>query len=153
MAAITRFGSNGYWKDRKGYKMNGMSLTGVPTFEAVKTFLDAMKAFTNLALLRYSHTATTTERKAGESTSTGHFDLAGYVARLVFYNYAAEDAGDSPSMTFTIPAPKDAIIEETKDGIWVVKEDSGILVAGHIATALGLSAGDIEYIRGEVPEN
>jgi len=123
------------------------------TFDAAKTFLTAMKAYTNLALLRVIQSAQTVERVAGETPGTGHFDLGNYVAKLAFYNFAAEDAGDSPGMTLAIPGPKDSIIEETKDGIWVVKEDTGVAIANQIATALGLAQGEIEFVSGEVPEN
>ena len=110
-----------------------------------------MVEYSNLALLRYVFTTSTTERKTGATPTEGHFDLAGYVARLRFYNYSAEDAGDSPGTSLVIPAPKDAIIEETNTGIWIVKEDVGAAIAQKLSTALG--GNEIEFISGEVPEN
>jgi hypothetical protein len=147
---ITRYSGRGYWKDRMGFKTNGVSVT-TNDIGKLKTFLDAMTGYTNLALLRYMLTATTTDRKAGETPGTGHFDLAGYIARLSFYNYSAEDLGDSPGVTLTIPGPKDDILEETKTGIWVVKEAIGEAIAGHLSSAL--DGAEIEFVSGEVPEN
>jgi len=151
--AITRYTANGYWKDRMGFKRSAISLSGVASFDAAKTFLTAMKAYSNLALLRVVQSAQTVERVAGETPGTGHFDLGNYVAKLAFYNFAAEDAGDSPGTTLTIAGPKDDLIEETKDGIWIVKDESGVAIANLMATALGLSQGEIEFVSGEVPEN
>ena len=154
--AVVKTGGHGYWADRMGCKVNGVNISGQEemTFEQLKMFLDAMAAYTNARLLRYQMTRTTTERAAAAGTaSTGHFDLAGYVAKMSFYNYAAEDAGDSPNVSLQLLMPKDAILEETKTGIWVVKEATGHAIAGHLATALGLGSTDIEYTSGEVPEN
>lgn len=148
-----RYNCNGYWKDRQGYKRNGIALSGCGSFALAKTFLTAMKAYTNLALMRVVHNTSEMERVSGETPATGHFDLGNYVARLRFYNYAAEDAGDSPNTTLVIPAPKDMLIEETKDGIWIVNEALGVTIAGHVATALGIGADMLEFIGGEVPEN
>lgn len=153
MAAITKYSCSGYWRDRMGFKRNAISLNGVGSFEKAKVFLNAMKAYSNLALMRVTQSAVTIERVAGETPGTGHFDLGAYVARMSFYNYAAEDAGDSPNTTLVLAGPKDDFIVESKDGIWLVDEAKGIEIANHIATALELSAGDIEFIRGEVPEN
>lgn len=147
------YSCNGYWRDRLGFKRNGIALNGVQTHAAAQTFMDGMKAYTNLALLRVSQTINQIERVSGETPQTGHFDLANYVARLVFYNYAAEDAGDSPNTTLVIPAPRDTAITETKEGIWIVPESVGTAIAALMTTALGLGAGSIEFIRGEVPEN
>lgn len=148
--AITKYSGHGYWKDRMGFKANGMSVT-CDTFEKLKTFLDAMAGYSNMALLRYVLSATTTERKIGAEAGTGHFDLAGYIARLSFYNYSAEDVGDSPGTSLSILSPKDDILEETKTGIWVVKEATGVEIANHLSTAL--NGAEIEFINGEVPEN
>ena len=151
--AVTKYTAQGYWKDRKGYKRNGLSVTGTADFATAQVFFTAMKAYTNLALLRVMHTTATMERVSGETPATGHFDLGNYVARLLFYNYAAEDQGDSPGTSLVIPAPKDTMIEETNEGIWIVKEDVGVAIAAHLATAMGLSATDLEFISGGVPEN
>lgn len=151
--SVKRFSCNGYWKDRQGYKRNGIALSGCQSFATAQAFLMAMKAYTNLALMRVVHNTAEMERVAGETPSTGHFDLGNYVARLRFYNYEAEDAGDSPNTTLVIPAPKDTLIEETKDGIWIVNETMGVTIAGLLATALGVSADNMEFIGGEVPEN
>lgn len=151
--AISKHSCNGYWRDRMGYKRNGITLSGVADFALAQAFLTAMKAYSNLALMRVVQSTTTQERVSGETPTEGHFDLGGYIARLSFYNYAAEDAGDSPSTTLVIPAPKDSIITENKEGIWLVNEDVGQAIAGHMATALGLGSNDIEFISGEVPEN
>jgi hypothetical protein len=150
VAEITRYSGRGYWKDRMGYKTNAIGIS-CDDFGKLKTFLDKMQEYTNLALLRYMLTATTTERKIGASTDTGHFDLAGYVARLSFYNYSAEDLGDSPGVSLQLPSPKDDILEETKTGIWVVKEDIGEAIATAMSAAL--NGDEIEYVGGEVPEN
>lgn len=151
--AVTKYSANGYWRDRKGFKRSAVSLAGITSFESAKTFLTAMKAYSNMALMRVIHNAQTLERVAGETPGTGHFDLGAYVARLAFYNYKAEDQGDSPGVSLSIAAPKDDLIEETKDGIWVVKEDQGAAIANLMATALGLAQGEIEFVSGEVPEN
>ena len=150
MAQLTSYSGRGVFKDRKGFRVNGMSLT-TTSFEALKVFLDAMAQYSNLGLQRYLHTTTVQERKVGAEPGTGHFDLAGYSARLRFFNYSAEDAGDSPATALTIPGPKDDILEETKTGIWVVKEEIGIAIANLLKTALGSS--EIEFLGGEVPEN
>ena len=148
--AITKYSGRGYWKDRKGYKANAVSVN-VDDFAKLKTFMDVIAGYSNMALLRYMLTATTTERKTGDVTTTGHFDLAGYVARLSFYNYSAEDLGDAPGTSLVSPAPKDTILEETNTGIWIVKEDVGAAIASALSTAM--NGAEIEFVGGEVPEN
>ena len=148
--AITRYSGRGNWKDRMGYRTNGVGVT-TNDFGKLQAFLDTITGYSNLQLLRYMLTATTTERKVGDTADAGHFDLAGYVARLNFYNYSAEDLGDSPNTTVTIPGPKDMMIEETKTGIWVVTETAGNAIAAALSTAL--DGAEIEFLSGEVPEN
>jgi hypothetical protein len=148
--AITKYSGRGHWKDRMGYRTNGVGVN-VDDFGKLQAFLDTITGYSNLQLLRYMLTATTTERKTGDLAESGHFDLAGYVARLSFYNYTAEDLGDSPNTSLTIPGPKDSMIEETKTGIWVVTETAGNAIATALSTAM--NGAEIEFLGGEVPEN
>lgn len=150
---ITKYSGSGYWRDRMGHRRTGIALAGVPDFATIQAFLTAMKAYTNLGLMRIVHNTQVLEGVTGETPGTGHFDLGSYVARLNFFNYTADAAGDSPNTSMVIPAPVDSMITETKDGIWVVTEAAGTAIAALLETALGQAAGTMEFISGEVPEN